>query len=40
MSGEHNNELLIKKVVKEFLNISDPVEAEKWEKYLIYIMLS
>ena len=40
MKYEHNNEELIKRVVKESMGIEDPKEAEKWEKYLIYVMLN
>lgn len=40
MKYEHDNEELIKKAVKEVLKMEDPKDAEKWEKYLIYVMLN
>lgn len=40
MTNQQNNEKIIEKVVTDYMNIQDPKEKEKWEKYFIFIMLN
>lgn len=39
MSAEKKDEL-VKRVVREYLKVTDPKEFEKWEEFLIFIMLN
>ena len=39
MYVEKNDEIM-KRVVREYLKVTDPKEFEKWEKYFIFIMLN